>query len=99
MNKMKKDTRDKIFRDYERAKENIDRIINGGRNFIVINSNQYLNPTISSGEICDLDNPNGEFEHYRKIRDGLEMVLAGAKYIKISHHFTKAPDYIQQFLS
>ncbi len=93
---MDEEIRKKILKDYKKAQENVERILEGKPNFFVKSIKQYLDPTIVC-EVQSLEDERGELDYYTQIRNKLEIILAGGKPA-ISWHFNGAPEEITNYL-
>jgi hypothetical protein len=98
LNKMDKETKEKILRDYHEAQKNIGEILEGKRvNSFVKSTKEYLKPSVVI-QSCEMSDETGEFNYYVIIRNTLENLLVGRK-AESSCHFNDAPEYIKELLS
>lgn len=81
-----------LKKDYDEVTEILNKILEGKKKNNLVLDGDYTHPTFISPEL-GLDNPQGEFQYFLRIKSALEIALSGRK-IPTELMPSRAPDYV-----
>ncbi|MBR9692222.1 hypothetical protein GOV06_05560 [Candidatus Woesearchaeota archaeon] len=84
-----------VLEDLETAQSQISRILTGKEQNRLVMDADFDAPTVQFNEVVPLDDKYGEFQHYKKIRDTMELVLTTGKIPKEKVPDLHVPAYLQ----